>query len=135
MYVVDDIVVFGHDEEDHDNKLRLLLKMNRNKCEFRLDEINFVGHRVTSDGLKPDERNIEAILKMEIPTDVKGIQRLQGTVGYLSRFLPGLSIAVEPIRRLTQPDVPWKWTKEQDEAMTQVKKLTTQSPVLACRAS
>ena len=38
---------------------------------------------------------------------------------------------MEPIRRLTQPDVPWKWTKEQDEAMTQVKKLTTESLVIA----
>ena len=49
------------------------MKLNRNKCEFRLDEINFMGHRVTSEGLKPDERKIEAILKMENPTDVKGI--------------------------------------------------------------
>ena len=103
--------------------------MNRNKCEFRLDEINFMGHRVTSDGLKPDERKIEAILKMDNPTDVKGIQRLQGTVGYLSKFLPGLFRAMEPIRGLIQPNVPWKWTKEQDEAMTQVKTLTTESPV------
>ena len=135
----DDIVVFGHDEEDHYKNLRLLLqrcretgmKMNRNKCEFRLDEINFMGHRLTSDGLKLDDKKIGAILKMENPTDVKGIQRLQGTVEYLSKFLPGFSRAMEPIRRLTQPDVPWKWTKEQDEAMTQVKKLTTDSPVLA----
>ena len=96
--VADDIVVFGRDE-DHDKKLRLLLqrcretgmKMSRNNCEFRLDEINFMGHRVTSDGLKPDERKIEAILKMENPTEVNGIQRLQGTVGYLSKFLPGSS--------------------------------------------
>ena len=38
---------------------------------------------------------------------------------------------MEPTRRLTQSDVPRKWTKEQDEAMTQVKKLTTESPVHA----
>ena len=132
-------MVFGRDEEDHDKKLRLLLqrcretdmKLNRNKCEFRLDEINFMGHRVTSEGLKPEERKIEAILKMENPIDVKGIQRLQGTIGYLSKFLPGLSSAMEPIRRLTQPDVLWQWTKEQDEAMAKVKKLTTETHVLA----
>ena len=88
MCVVDDIVVFGRNEEDHDKKLKLLMqrcheigmKLNRNKCEFRLDEINFMGHRVTSDGLKSDEKSIEAILKMENPTNLKGIQRLQGTV-------------------------------------------------------
>ena len=57
--VADDIVMFGGDEEDHDAKLRLLMqkchetgmKLNRNKCEFRLDEIYFMGHRVTNHGL------------------------------------------------------------------------------------
>ena len=118
--VADEVVVFGRDEEDQDKKLRLLLqrcrkigmKLNRKKCEFRFKEINFMGHHVTSEGLKPGDRKIEAILKMENLTDVKGIQRLQGTVGYLSKFLPGLSNAMEPIRRLTQHDVPWQWTNE-----------------------
>ena len=137
--VADDIVVFGRDEEDNDKKFRLLLqryretgmKLNRNKCEFRLDEIkSIMGHRMTSEGLKPDDRKIEAILEMENPTDVKKIKRLQGTIGYLSKFLPGLSSAMEPIRRLTQPDVLWQWTKEQDEAMAKVKKLTTETPFL-----
>ena len=56
------------------------MKLNRNKCEFRLDVINFMGHRVTSDELNADEMKIEAILKMENTTYVKGIRRLQGTV-------------------------------------------------------
>ena len=38
---------------------------------------------------------------------------------------------MEPIRRLTQPDVLPQWTKEQDEAMAKVKKLTTETPVHA----
>ena len=83
--VADDIVVFGRDEEDHEKKFRLLLqrcretgmKPNRNKCEFRLDKLNFMGHCMSTDGLKPNDMKIEAILKMESPTDVKGIQRLQ----------------------------------------------------------
>ena len=37
---------------------------------------------------------------------------------------------MEPIGRLTQPDVLWQWTKE-DEAMAKVKKLMTETPVLA----
>ena len=83
--VADGMAVLRRDEEDHDKKLSLLLqrcretgtKLNRKKCEFRQDEINFMGHRMSSDRLKPDER------KMESPTDVKGFQRLQYTVGHL----------------------------------------------------
>ena len=137
--VADDIVVFGRNDEDHDEKLRLLLqrcrdtgvKLNRKKCQIRTNEITFMGHRVTSEGLKPDDKKIEAIVKMTNPTDVKGVQRLQGTVGYLAKFLPGLSDAMEPIRRLTHPDVPWQWTDEQERAMTKIKDLTTKSPILA----
>ena len=137
--VADDIVVFGRNDEDHDEKLRLLLqrcrdtgvKLNRKKCQIRTNEITFMGHRVTSEGLKPDDKKIEAIVKMTNPTDVKGVQRLQGTVGYLAKFLPGLSDAMEPIRRLTHPDVPWQWTDEQERAMTRIKDLTTKSPILS----
>ena len=99
MCVVDDIIVYGTDDdiqhatEDHDKKLRELLlrcrkkgiRLNRNKCQFRTNDITFLGHRITSQGLKPHDANVEAIMKMENPYNVEEA-RLQGTVNYLARF-------------------------------------------------
>ncbi|XP_048585750.1 uncharacterized protein LOC116606612 [Nematostella vectensis] len=137
--VADDILVYGHSEGDHDEKLRYLLdvcarnniKLNHQKSVFKTTEVEFLGHVVTSEGLKPDMKKVEAILKMENPTDVEGARRVQGMVTYLAKFLPQLSTVMDPIRRLTRQDVEWEWSEEQDHAMKEIKRLVTTAPVLA----
>ena len=136
--MADDILVSGSTEEDHNVKLNNMLKacsknnikLNKEKGVFRTDQVEFLGHLVTSQGLKPDPKKIEAILNMENPTDVEGIRRLIGTVTYLAKFLPRLSAVAEPIRRLTRQDTDWAWTDEQDKAMKEIKKLLTEAPIL-----
>ena len=59
-----------------------------------------MGHLLSSDGLKPDPAKVEAVTKMPRPEDVEGVQRLNGFVNYLAKFLPKLSEIMEPIRRL-----------------------------------
>ena len=80
------IVVYGTGDgiqqatEDHDKKLRELLLRCRNKgirlnrCQFRTNDITFLGHRITSQGLKPDDAKVEAIMKMENPQNVEEVQ-------------------------------------------------------------
>ena len=115
LCVADDIIVYGtcdgiqHATEDHDKKLRELLmicrkkgiRLNINKCQFRTNDITFLGHRITSQGLKPDDAKVEVILKMENPQNVEEAQRLQGTVNSFARCMPRLSEVMEPIRSLT----------------------------------
>lgn len=137
--IADDILVYGISDEDHGVKLKNLLqrcqqkhiKLNKEKSVFQTNEVEFMGHRISSEGLKPDEKKVEAILKMEKPTDTEGARRLQGTVNYLAKFLPKLSTVMEPIRRLTHQDVKWEWTEEHDRALEEIKTLATSAPVLA----
>jgi len=137
--VADDVLLEGHNDLNHDENLRCLLQRSRErqitfnlpKCKFRVPEVEFMGHIVSTQGLKADPKKIEAITQMVKPTDQKGIQRLQGTVGYLAKFLPKLSSIMEPIRQLSHPDVEWKWTPACDEAFQEIKKAVTEDPVLA----
>ena len=92
--------------------------------------MQFIGHRLTKEGLKPDPAKVKAILSMKKPDDVTALQRLMGMVKYLSKFLSDLSQICEPIRRLTHKDVPWYWTKEQDVAFYKIKEAVTSAPVL-----
>ena len=145
MCVADDIIVYGtgddiqHATEDHDKKLRELLlrcrkkgiRLNKDKCQFRTNDITFLGHRITSQGLKPDDAKVEAIMKMENPQNVEEAQRLQGTVNYLARFMPRLSEVMEPIRRLTRSNTEWEWTEVQDNSMKEIKRMVTEAPILA----
>ena len=136
--IADDILVYGKSESDHDNLRNLLevcdksnIKLNHDKSVFKTTEVEFLGHLVTSEGLKPDVKKVKAILGMENPTDVDGVRWLQGMVTYLAKFLPKLSTVMEPIRRLTKQDVEFKWSEEQDKAMEEIKKLVTTAPILA----
>lgn len=85
--------------KDNDRKLRLFLdrcrdrniKLNADKFRLRQNEVPYIGHLLTSVGLKEDPEKVQAINEMPRPTDVKGVQRILGMVNYLSRFCRHLS--------------------------------------------
>ena len=142
--IADDILIIGQGEtereadEDHDRNLKSLLnrcrewniKLNKKKFTFKCDDVQFIGHRLTKEGLKPDPAKVKAILSMKKPDDIAAVQRLMGVVKYLSKFLGDLSQICEAIRRLTHKDQPWVWTKEQDAAFDKIKEAVTSAPVL-----
>ena len=86
--VADDILIFGKGETleeattDHNAKLRNLLrrceeknlKLNKEKARLGLNEVQFIGHIISGDGLKPAKNKIEAVLHMPTPTDATGIR-------------------------------------------------------------
>ena len=123
---------------DHDKNMHALmlrckeknLKLNFDKVKFKLKEVSFIGHKLTPDGVKPDQNKCEAIIKMTKPEDAKGVQRILGIVNYLSKFLKGLTDLCQPLRKLTHKNVEFKWLEEHDKAFNSVKKAVTESPVL-----
>ena len=137
--VADDIIIHGSDENDLHAKMQKLLerckshgiRLNRDKFRFNVKEIQFLGHVVTSDGLKPDPSKIEAVLKMEEPHDKEAVESLRGTVTYLARYVPKLTDVFRPISALAQRDVEWMWGDAQVKAFTELKQLLTQAPTLA----
>ena len=68
---------------------------------------------------------------MDAPTDKAGVERLRGTVNYLSKFVPKLSEIMRPINDLTRPDTEWTWDSVHDKAFEELKHQLTQAPVLA----
>ncbi|XP_060077956.1 uncharacterized protein LOC132557483 [Ylistrum balloti] len=143
--IADDIIVAGCGSDDsaanrdNDRKLRSLYKrckeqnitLNEDKKAIGLREISFHGHSITSDGVKPDDKKIKAIMEMPAPEDVSGVKRFCGVVQYMAKFLPDLAITLEPIRALTRKDVEWNWSKDCQTAFDEVKRKLTKAPVLA----
>ncbi|KAK3737844.1 hypothetical protein QZH41_004781 [Actinostola sp. cb2023] len=89
-----------------------------------------MGHVFTSNGLKIDPDKVKAIVNMPKPEDIQGVQRLNGFVNYLAKFLPKLSDVMLPIRELTRKDVEWQWSEKQEKAFAEVKRAVTEAPVL-----
>ena len=142
--IADDILVYGSGStkeeymQDHDNNLTKLLeraravnlKLNRKKLKLRQDEVRYMGHLLTQNGLSADPAKIKAITEMPRPQDKRGVERLLGSVQYLSRFLPRLSEVAKPLRQLTEKDVVFTWQQSQEEAFANIRNLVTSSPVL-----
>ena len=136
--IADDILVFGKDVTEHDRNLRNLLerarernlKLNKDKVKLRLTEVTYIGHRLTSNGLKPDPKKVEAIVNMPTPKDLPELRRFLGMVNYLSKFLPNLSTVTDSLRKLEEKDTVWCWEDHHDQAIAEVKKMITQEPVL-----
>ena len=134
----DDLVVYGKDQQEHDDNLRKLLmrardhnvKFNKDKIQLNQSAVRYLGHIVSAEGLKADPDKVEAITSMPKPTDKQGIQRLLGSLNYLRGFIPNISQVTEPLRVLLKADAAWAWGANQDEAIERIKELLTKAPVL-----
>ena len=92
--------------------------------------VRFMGHLLTSEGLKADPEKIQAIIGMSQPADITALKRFLGMVNYLSKYMPRLSDMTEPLRRLDDKDVEFQWTNTHTTAMEVIKKAVTATPVL-----
>ena len=136
---IDDILVYSRDEEEHTNHLRLVLQTLRekqlyakfNKCEFWLDQVVFLGHIVSGEGIKVDPKKIEAILNWEPPKNVPELRSFLGLAGYYRRFVKGFSIIAAPLTKLLRKHVEYKWIEACQSSFEELKVKLTTTPVLA----
>ena len=85
---LDDIVVHGSCQEEHDSRLQEVLQrladyhltLNSQKYLFGQKEIEFLGYVMTSDGIRPIHSKVEAIHKMPKPNNVKELASFLGVV-------------------------------------------------------
>ena len=95
-----------------------------------MTEVPYIRHLLTSEGIKPDPKKVEAVQKMPQPTDVSSVKRFLGMVSHVSKFLPNISSNTEPLRQLKTKGVEWQWSDNQQKAFDEVKTLITCHPVL-----
>lgn len=51
------------------------------KCEFLKNEIDFLGHVIITEGIIPNQKNIQAIQDFPIPKKAKEIKSFLGLLG------------------------------------------------------
>ena len=83
------------------------MTLNPDKCKFLVTEVTYLGHKLTREGVQPDQTKIEAIIDMPAPQDKLGVPRLLAMVNYLAKFIPGMSDITAPLRELLKKHVPW----------------------------
>jgi hypothetical protein len=136
---LDDILVFSKTHEEHEQHLRQvfdLLRKNKlyaklSKCQFGSSEIEFLGHVIGADGIKPMQDKVTAIENWTAPTNVSEVRSFLGLTGYYRRFVRGYAAIALPLNQLTKNSVPFCWTNEAQTAFDALKKAVSTAPVLA----
>lgn len=135
---MDDILIYANDLKELDNTTSAVIKrikdggltLNKDKCEFGTKRIKFLGHILTEQGVEVDPEKVQAIDRLQMPSNKTELQRLLGMVTYLAKFIPNLSEITQPLRKLLEKDSEWIWTTHQSKAVTQIKHTLASTPVL-----
>lgn len=135
---IDDFAMGSSSAAEMLHKLRLLFErfrlfgitLNPEKCSFMLPEINFLGHKLNADGIKPVEENIIKITDFPPPNTVKKIRRFVGLVSYYRKFIKDFSKLTAPLTDLTKRNARFKWNKEAQTSFDKLKEYLSQPPIL-----
>jgi hypothetical protein len=117
---IDDILIYSSTAEEHEQHLRVVLeKLRQNqlyakfsKCDFWLEEVAFLGHVLTSEGITVDPAKIEAVKEWEQPRNVTDIRSFLGLAGYYRRFIENFSKIAKPMTNLLKKTNEFEWTPE-----------------------
>jgi hypothetical protein len=135
---VDDIVVKTRKASDLLSDLEVTfgclrakgVKLNPEKCVFRVPRGMLLGFIVSERGIKANSEKIAAITNMGPIKDLKGVQRVMGCLVALSRFISRLGERRLPLYRLLRKAERFTWTPEAEEALGNLKALLTNTPIL-----
>ncbi|GJU17380.1 putative reverse transcriptase domain-containing protein [Tanacetum coccineum] len=114
---IDNILIYLKSEEEQEVHLKTILELLKkeklyakfSKCEFWLQEVQFLGHVVNKDGIHVDPSKVESVKNwetLESPTDIRSFLRL---TGYYRRFIENFSNIAKPLTLLTQKNTTYVW--------------------------
>ena len=140
LVYIDDLLVFSDTPEEHKQHLRTVLsKLQANglivrpdKCVFGAQEVDFLGHRITANGILPLPSKVSAIKNYPIPSTIKELQSFLGLVNYYHRFIPMAADKMTDLHStLSGKPKQLKWGPEQQAAFQLVKNSLTAATALA----
>eukprot|EP00573_Skeletonema_grethae_P000322 CAMPEP_0201689056 /NCGR_PEP_ID=MMETSP0578-20130828/2716_1 /ASSEMBLY_ACC=CAM_ASM_000663 /TAXON_ID=267565 /ORGANISM="Skeletonema grethea, Strain CCMP 1804" /LENGTH=792 /DNA_ID=CAMNT_0048173573 /DNA_START=167 /DNA_END=2545 /DNA_ORIENTATION=+ len=130
---IDDIAIFSDTWEQHLSTLQQVLSrledagfsVNPLKCEFGISEGDFLGHYLTTDGIKPWQKKVQAVLDLQRPTNASEVRTFVGLINWYRDFWPRRSHLLSPftqlIRGLTDKKAPIEWNDHLEKCFQEVK--------------
>ena len=96
---IDDILITGTTQEEHLHNLSEVLqqlqsgglRVKLSKCQFLQDSVEYLGHRIDSEGIHATPEKLDAIANAPPPSNVQELRSFLGMVNYYGKFIPNLS--------------------------------------------
>lgn len=135
---IDDILIFGQTKELLQQRVEAVLAkfreynviLNKDKCIFEAEEIEFLGHKLSARGITTVHDKVEAIKRFRQPATADEVRSFLGLVNYMGKFIPDLATLSAPLRILTKKDEKFNWTTTQDKAFMTLKNALAKEKVL-----
>ena len=145
LIYLDVVIVFSKTKEEHVQCLHVVfehacehhLKLKSSKCEFFYNEINYLAHHVSKEGVQPSKENPKAVAEVTPPQTYTEIQAFLGLVGNYWQFIKGFASVVLPLHKHLSREGTCKkrkWvtlTSNAQIAFETLKKAGLEVPVLA----
>jgi len=133
----DDILIYSTTLEEHQHHLTVVLNILKNhqlfakksKCSFGCQEIEYLGHLISKNGVRADPKKIESMLNWPFPSTLKSLRGFLGLTGYYRKFIKGYGSIAAPLTSLLRKNS-FEWTPTAKEAFTALKNAVTNPPVL-----
>lgn len=138
LVYIDDIIIFSGDHDQHLKDIAMVLErleeagltVKNVKCRFFYEQLAFLGHVVSQEGISPDPSRVEAIQHLTAPTDVKTLLSFLGITGYYRRFIHRYAEIASPMYKLVRKDVEWTWNDDCGKAFKVLKRALVTAPIL-----
>ncbi|XP_073727643.1 uncharacterized protein [Misgurnus anguillicaudatus] len=137
---LDDVVIHSSDWESHlglvqkvlDSLREAGLTANPKKCKIAYGETEYLGYTIGRGVVQPQEAKVGAIQNWPRPQTKRQVKSFLGLANYYRRFVPNFSSLVAPITELTTNRYSRmvKWSKEAEEAFSQLKRMLCSRPIL-----
>ncbi|GBG73252.1 hypothetical protein CBR_g12970 [Chara braunii] len=133
---LDDILIFSKTMEEHLKHLEEVLQvlkeaqlhLNLEKSEFGRDNVIYLGHRLSANGLEPEATKVEVIRNW--PHSANVLRSFLGLASYYRKFVPKFSVIVHPLSRLTSKNVAYAWCEKCETVFHALKEALVSHPVL-----
>jgi transposase InsO family protein len=135
---MDDILIYSSDFNSHMKHIQQVLSKlkdaqlyaNPVKCTWCATSVFYLGHEISSEGIRVSKEKIASVVQWPSPKNVKELRSFLGLASYYRKFVKGFAFIAEPLTKLLAKDQKWVWNNNQVTAFQKLKKSLTEAPVL-----
>ena len=99
-------------------RLRLhQLKLSPDKSRIGAARVDFLGHIISKDGVRPNDDRVATLTRMSMPTDIKQLRSLLGGLSYYRKFLPNMARLIRPITALLKKGAAFDFTSAMEDTV------------------